>query len=539
MDEDNIRPVAAASALLEVQIDKRNRPVPLTKVQAWNLYMSHTLSTWNARTYEFAAILFTASAFPDTLLASSVRLMVTIIVNRATVILACMGWGFLVDNGATIPERQKRGILEGFNPQYVLFGIAILLGIGEKLSGTGNTISMERDWVPVLASKEEHADYSLTHLNAVMRRIDLVCKLVAPLVISIVIASTSTRVGVLVVAGMSATSWGIELWSARRVWNTCIQLRAPKVINSGGREERTDIRHSPRLWIIRLWRSQAVQLRDYFSANVWIPSMCLSMLHANVLTYSATFITYLLNTGFSLLLITVTRTLSSFVEVSSTFVAPIGIKHLAVPVKTRCGIDEEEVPFIEEQVEGTAEKEHGVGLERSGLWGISLQLFSLIPVVIVVFQITPAASIPGPLSTFLSRYLQTSEQTSASFSTILSNPISLTLPTIAMFAFLATSRLGLWTFDLTTQEITQTRAPPSMRSSFAGTEASFVALFEILQWTFAAAYSDPEQFKWLALGSLGVVGLAAAGYAGWVRWRRGHLVHWEKVGCGCQKLDGG
>ena len=56
MDEDNIRPVAAASALLEVQIDKRNRPVPLTKVQAWNLYMSHTLSTWNARTYEFAAV---------------------------------------------------------------------------------------------------------------------------------------------------------------------------------------------------------------------------------------------------------------------------------------------------------------------------------------------------------------------------------------------------------------------------------------------------------------------------------------------------
>ena len=24
--------------------------------QAWNLYTSHTLSTWNARTYEFAAV---------------------------------------------------------------------------------------------------------------------------------------------------------------------------------------------------------------------------------------------------------------------------------------------------------------------------------------------------------------------------------------------------------------------------------------------------------------------------------------------------
>ncbi|KAI9876617.1 MAG: hypothetical protein M1830_006054 [Pleopsidium flavum] len=45
----------------------------MTKTQAWNLYTTHMLSTWNARTYEFAAILFTASAYPDTLLASSIR----------------------------------------------------------------------------------------------------------------------------------------------------------------------------------------------------------------------------------------------------------------------------------------------------------------------------------------------------------------------------------------------------------------------------------------------------------------------------------
>lgn len=28
----------------------------LSKSQAWNLYASHFLSTWNARTYEFAAV---------------------------------------------------------------------------------------------------------------------------------------------------------------------------------------------------------------------------------------------------------------------------------------------------------------------------------------------------------------------------------------------------------------------------------------------------------------------------------------------------
>lgn len=77
----------------------------LTRSQAWNLYVSHALSTWNARGYEFAAvgtmtlfiiiflkrekktlitpiirmkltmnqILFTAAAFPDTLVAAATR----------------------------------------------------------------------------------------------------------------------------------------------------------------------------------------------------------------------------------------------------------------------------------------------------------------------------------------------------------------------------------------------------------------------------------------------------------------------------------
>ena len=278
-----------------------------------------------------------------------------------------------------MPEDQKRGILEMVNTKYVTFGITILLGIGEKLSGTGNMISMERDWVPLLASQEDHAAYTLTHLNAVMRRIDLICKLIAPLVISIVITPTSTRIGVFVVAGMSVTSWGIEMWCARRVWNTCPQLRTPKVVNNDSREERSDTRALSRWWIVRLWHSQSAQLCDYFSTRVWIPSMCLSMLHISVLTYSATFITYLLNAGFSLLLITIARTLSSIVEVSSTFIAPIGVKRLAVPLKHERGTDdEEEAPFIDEQDGGVAEKEHGVGLERSGLWGISLQLFSLV-----------------------------------------------------------------------------------------------------------------------------------------------------------------
>ena len=46
-------------------------------------------------------------------------------------------------------------------------------------------------------------------------------------------------------------------------------------------------------------------------------------------------------------------------------------------------------------------------------------------------------------------------------------------------------------------------------------------------------FAAPEQFKFLAVMSLGAVAISTVSYAGWVWWVRGHLVHWDRVGvCG-------
>lgn len=112
------------------------------------------------------------------------------------------------------------------------------------------------------------------------------------------------------------------------------------------------------------------------------------------------------------------------------------------------------------------------------------------------------------------------------------------LSTVPMFVFLSLSRLGLWIFDLTTQELTQTGVKSEERSSFAGTEMAFVSLFELVQWIAAAAWPSPDQFHWLASGSLMAVVGSTTLYAVWVRYRRGHLIHPEKLGCGCLKKNG-
>lgn len=139
------------------------------------------------------------------------------------------------------------------------------------------------------------------------------------------------------------------------------------------------------------------------------------------------------------------------------------------------------------------------------------------PVVLAIIQIRPSQNVDPPVN--LTTHFITNNSPGSSIS----------IATISMFSFLSFSRLGLWVFDITTQELTQTYVAPKTLASFAGTEMSFVSLFELSQWILAAIISRPEQFGWLALVSLGAVACSTAMYSFWVMRHRGHLVHWERI----------
>src|ERR1700680_1120967 len=84
-------------------------------------------------------------------------------------------------------------------------------------------------------------------------------------------------------------------------------------------------------------------------------------------------------------------------------------------------------------------------------------------------------------------------------SRILGSITSQPLLAFVLFFFLSVSRLGLWVYDLTTQQLTQTMTVASERSSFAGVEYSFVSLFELAHHVMTIVLHRPEQFKWIAL----------------------------------------
>ncbi|KAI5919247.1 Ferroportin1-domain-containing protein [Camillea tinctor] len=524
----------------------------LTRSQAFNLYLSHAFSTWNARGYEFAAVLFTAAAYPNTLVAAALRMVIvyfamilfssyvghwverspnrlrtllsTIVCNRSSVIAGSFFWLLILSQEDLVgPDAvfvmPKNYVLKGAG-----FAVAMTLGIIERLSASGNLISMERDWVVTVAAPAG-SPYDLSHLNAVMRRIDLVCKLLSPILISVIITTLdSVRIGVIYTGLTSFVCIPVEFFSAKKVWSHNAVLQVPKPLPpqhtaSGGEPQAGT-------------RSCMAQLRQffkglelYFSTPVWIPSMALALLHFNMLTWRATFITYLINIGYSLTVITVARAIGSVFEISSTVITPRGIEYMGKahhhgysPV-TRDDDDEAGVRLITDDREENRNVQTLTGLQRFGLWGISWQLINTVPVVLALWVIAAQRDEAENLPTFVKRFIAERPPLDIGWS-------------ILLFSFLAFSRLGVWVFDLTTQQLTQTLVAPTQRSSFAGVENSVVNVFELLGAGTAIAFPRTEQYRWLALASLVSVVVSWLMYAVWVHRQRGHLVHWEKLGEG-------
>lgn len=268
--------------------------------------------------------------------------------------------------------------------KHVIFVVAVTFGIIERLSSAGNLISMERDWVVTVAAAPGQP-YDLTHLNAVMLRIDFACKLMSPILISVIISSTdSVRIGVIYSALTSLISIPIEAVSAKEVWNSSPVLHVPKLKKEAPEAASVPASAQAVRWTSRI-RQFVKGFEMYFSTAVWVPSVALALLHFNMMTWRATFITYLINIGYSLNTIAVARAIGSVFEISSTVATPLGIQYMGKAYRQRQSLADEEdelkVGLIEpdeQQQQHAADGRTVVGLQRVGLWGVSWQVLNLV-----------------------------------------------------------------------------------------------------------------------------------------------------------------
>lgn len=350
---------------------------------------------------------------------------------------------------------------------YVLFGISVVLACFEKLAFIANTVAVERDWIIVVA---DSLKIDRQELNSAMRRIDLVCKLIAPVGIGL-LDGYSTKIAIWVVFIQNAVSVGVEYMAIAQVYKAIPSLASNKssTTNLQGHQPQTpslphdDTSHASSLRT-RLTRFCAplTPWKAYFQNPAFLASFSLSILYLTVLSFSSQMTTYLLTLGFTSTHVSLMRLGSVVLELSATCAAPWLMSR--------------------------------IGAVRSGLWFINEQLISIALAV-------------GLFCMYIDRPL---------------------LAGAALVSGVALSRLGLWGFDLSVQYLVQSDAPASTRGSFSAIEMSLQNLFELLSFATTMVFYKPEEFRVPVYISAGAIAMSAACFAGFVRQKRGHLLHTDK-----------
>jgi iron-regulated transporter 1 len=269
--------------------------------------------------------------------------------------MACLLWILIVSESSSKNRNERRddpapgpssdahsaSVLNGA-PKSFVFAIILVIGIIEYLSRRANVLSMERDWVPLLAPPSlptaNSEQRTLAHVNSVMARIDIGCKLIAP--IAVTGFSSLVPLGVVLISVIVFNLLGafLEILTAWEVWKQSDVLRKPKVVSAAADDFPTG--DSPRdlnwtakvTWlgsfVVAWWSHLRQSFEIYFSSEVWIPSIAMTMTQSSILSVSGILIVFLLNSGYSLKTVTIAETLSALFELSSTFSTPYAVSRL-------------------------------------------------------------------------------------------------------------------------------------------------------------------------------------------------------------------
>jgi len=212
-----------------------------------------------------------------------------------------------------------------------------------------NTIAIERDWVVVLAGR---SDQHLQTMNSQMRRIDLFCKLVAPLMIAL-IDGYSTKIAILITFSVTVVSLPLEYVLISKVYHAVEELHVHPTTRDDSTPS-TSSSHTNIVSAVGRSASHAISdLKYYVTHTAFLPSISLSLLYLTALSFNGQMINYLISLSYSSTSIGILRTFSAVCELSATFLAPL--------VMNRIGAIRAGIWFLNSQLVF-------IGIAASSLW---------------------------------------------------------------------------------------------------------------------------------------------------------------------------
>ncbi|KAJ1029313.1 hypothetical protein NDA13_002564 [Ustilago tritici] len=499
------------------------------------LAIQHASSSWGYRSAEFAYPLFMIQLFTNTLLPASIYGFVT----TAGAILLSNNVGRIIDTYSHTKLRTLRAmilsqkLLVGFSyalffllfssctlrtqaqnggkgPEeakanvkpWSIFAAITVLGIGVILSNIGVSVGVEREWVTIIS---DGSSARLIRLNAIMRRIDLISKLVSPLFVSALTSGAGYRWAAVALLGVNVVTGVFELVLVGIVYRRFPSLAADGRVAIARKEARNPSSSTSQQSQTREQKDRMARVTKKVASSmlgdigqqyqdwklfirlpIFLTSLCISLLYMSVLSFDPTFIAYLKSeTLYSDAFIAGMRAVGVVTGLIGTFIMPI--------------------------------LEKKIGHVRTGSYSLFAELIPLIPAVVSLW-ITGS-----PTDRFRLR-----DKRRPSLNTGL------------LFSGLALSRIGLWSFDLMQLAMIQTALSPEQLGPDAGRKNALMALqfslqnvFDLGHYGLTLGWNGPEEFKYAATVSLAAVGAATLIYlVFYARRVRGHVVHLE----GLQRL---
>uniref|UniRef100_A0ACD5X2B8 Uncharacterized protein n=1 Tax=Avena sativa TaxID=4498 RepID=A0ACD5X2B8_AVESA len=451
------------------------------------LYVGQFLTRWGARMWEFSVGLYMIRIWPGSLLlaaiygvveSSSVAVfgpMVGTLVHRLTYLQVLGLWLVVQSLSFVIAGVSVTALLVFHNqlkdtrfPVFVaLVVVTNASGALAALSTLAGTILIEREWVVVMCSG--HPAAVLTEINSVIRRIDLSCKLLAPVLSGLVISFVSTQASAVALALWNVASVGMVYWLFVSVYNGVPALgenvhkrreSAAEIVAPAGEEVHSagwKVRARKQLSSLLCCESWAVYMRQ----EVVLPGVALAILYFTVLSFGTLMTAALDWKGIPAYVISLARGFSAIVGIAATLLYPV--------------------------------VHSWVSTLRTGLWSIWMQWCCLLLCVGSVWVSGRVAS------------------------------------AWLLMAGVAASRLGLWMFDLAVTQLMQDSVPDTDRCVVGGVQSSLQSIFDLLTYVMAIIISDPRDFSELIVMSFFLVTCAALMYTLHVYRVRKHLFHLDKI----------